>query len=921
MYAHAEPKPVQTTNSVRVPQRQTADVPTAQTKLEGALNSSARVQSQLHLSDALNQSPRAAVQAKLIQLMSSPAPFGRMSDGQGLSDEEELIQSKSAVQRQEMDEDDLLQQMPVQREGLDEDELAQMKSTTAQREDLDEDELAQMKAATAQREGMDEDELAQMKSITAQREDMDEDELAQMKSAAQRQEMDDEELTQMKSTTAQRQDAPEEDELLQQMPVQRRANTTGMPDQLKSGIEGLSGMSMDGVQVHYNSSKPASLQAHAYTQGSDIHVAPGQEQHLPHEAWHVVQQAQGRVQPTMQLQGTAVNDDPGLEDEADVMGAKALQLKAASPAATRASLMRGVAQRLVLPLDDVAALKHDNPKPTKEELESSQIISTAVERRTGATHENVVRPWNTRNRLLLNWGPLDNIGNEDIRIFGHGAHAPNSDIALQVGGYTPSQLVALLKDLGLKSTYAGQIYLSGCLTAGGDKLGYLGAFYDLLKAYAPAVRVRGNLGNAITLENGKQAIFKTSQDRDLYKTLQDRTTELAKTFDEQTQAFKMMGLATTQTELAAKQALKDNLLKRQNEIVDLYDQLRDIFYATEDQGDLTVELPDAKLPAFDQSGFDLFQSPSVISDATPNVSISELLKKAEALDTTTSFSFPKKKEKKLFQFRAADRGAKALPRNSAMLRVAQRVIVTIHDMGADEASKDIQYNTMHNLRTAKKDNVVDTFINLDDNRLGKIGANETLYVVGHGSSNTISGKSPSQLLTELEDFGLTNAFKGLIDLTSCYSGEYVAAFTQALRQKDYENDVKGYAGLVHVTPQGDFEVVPKGNDKPLLGVQLPGSATVFLDVMNSAKVAYRKEKAALDDKLQKAPSDPAILLQLERLDSNYNGIVAKLNAMFEPSAEHEVFSSPEARKRHSKQIDKRTQTPTTIEEAIEFGHL
>ena len=62
-----------------------------------------------------------------------------------------------------------------------------------------------------------------------------------------------------------------------------------------------------------------------YAQGTDIHVAPGQERHLPHEAWHVVQQAQGRVTPTTQLeQGTPVNDDDTLEREADVMGAKAL---------------------------------------------------------------------------------------------------------------------------------------------------------------------------------------------------------------------------------------------------------------------------------------------------------------------------------------------------------------------------------------------------------------------------------------------------------------------------------------------------------------------------------------------------------------------------------------------------------------------
>lgn len=103
-----------------------------------------------------------------------------------------------------------------------------------------------------------------------------------------------------------------------------KPNNTGLPDNLKSGIESLSGMSMDHVKVHYNSSQPAQLNAHAYAQGSEIHVAPGQEQHVPHEAWHVVQQAQGRVKPTMQMKmGVSVNDDVGLETEADVMGAKA----------------------------------------------------------------------------------------------------------------------------------------------------------------------------------------------------------------------------------------------------------------------------------------------------------------------------------------------------------------------------------------------------------------------------------------------------------------------------------------------------------------------------------------------------------------------------------------------------------------------
>src|SRR3954454_23494838 len=76
-------------------------------------------------------------------------------------------------------------------------------------------------------------------------------------------------------------------------------NRTGLPDALKSGIEALAGLSLDDVRVRFNSSHPAQLQALAYTQGNQIHVAPGQARHLPHEAWHVVQQRQGRVRATM----------------------------------------------------------------------------------------------------------------------------------------------------------------------------------------------------------------------------------------------------------------------------------------------------------------------------------------------------------------------------------------------------------------------------------------------------------------------------------------------------------------------------------------------------------------------------------------------------------------------------------------------
>ncbi|MEM9639200.1 MAG: DUF4157 domain-containing protein [Pseudomonadota bacterium] len=98
----------------------------------------------------------------------------------------------------------------------------------------------------------------------------------------------------------------------------------GLPADLRTGMEQLSGTDMSAVKVHYNSSRPASVNAHAYAQGSDIHLAPGQERHLPHEAWHTVQQAQGRVRPTHEVQGVAINDDAALEQEADQMGARAV---------------------------------------------------------------------------------------------------------------------------------------------------------------------------------------------------------------------------------------------------------------------------------------------------------------------------------------------------------------------------------------------------------------------------------------------------------------------------------------------------------------------------------------------------------------------------------------------------------------------
>ena len=180
---------------------------------------------------------------------------------------------------------------------------------------------------------VEDEELLQGKFKTLQRQE--DEELMQGKfESVQRQAPDEEEMMQGKFSSAQRIEA--EEELLQgkfSQSLQREQenasvpNQTGMPDNLKSGIESLAGMDVSGVRVHYNSSKPAQLNALAYAQGTDIHLGSGQEKHLPHEVWHTVQQRQGRVQPTTQIGGEVINVDAALEYEADVMGEKAARYK------------------------------------------------------------------------------------------------------------------------------------------------------------------------------------------------------------------------------------------------------------------------------------------------------------------------------------------------------------------------------------------------------------------------------------------------------------------------------------------------------------------------------------------------------------------------------------------------------------------
>ncbi|WP_218163205.1 DUF4157 domain-containing protein [Paenibacillus sp. BC26] len=108
-----------------------------------------------------------------------------------------------------------------------------------------------------------------------------------------------------------------------------------LPASLQQKMEAALQTNMSDVRVHENSSSAREVGALAYTQGSDVHFAPGQYQPdtqegqelIGHELQHVVQQRKGRIEPTLSVAGMPVNDDPALEQEADEMGKKAASQK------------------------------------------------------------------------------------------------------------------------------------------------------------------------------------------------------------------------------------------------------------------------------------------------------------------------------------------------------------------------------------------------------------------------------------------------------------------------------------------------------------------------------------------------------------------------------------------------------------------
>jgi hypothetical protein len=275
-----------------------------------------------------------------------------------------------------------------------------------------------------------------------------------------------------------------------------KPNNTGLPDNLKSGIENLSGMSMDHVKVHYNSDKPAQLQAYAYAQGSEIHVAPGQEQHVPHEAWHVVQQAQGRVKPTVQMKGDVpLNDAAGLEAEADVMGVKALQtmtnIQPTKPTSQVGRISGSVQRKIKFSdsdvLENIIALNQYLARDEENEEHAPRLTDT----------EQSVAKWLLRDSTTHDFGTLaafqflvenrnkaaDKLANRFGIVHSSGREFAGKDETTRFMVQTP-QMRGDMHDVRAAMAVDSELQLIFCMT-GGDRIpdaGEILSFYSGLEA-------------------------------------------------------------------------------------------------------------------------------------------------------------------------------------------------------------------------------------------------------------------------------------------------------------------------------------------------------------------------------------------------------------------------------------------------------
>ncbi len=211
-------------------------------------------------------------------------------------------------------------------------------------------------------------------------------------------------------------------------------------ESVQSEVGSAFGADFSNVNIHEISRKATDVGALAYTQGEDVHFAPGQFQPesksgkelIGHEFAHVQQQRQGSVQATTEVNGVGVNDDAGLEHSADVAGAQFANNSAVASLGAAAAGAAGGGGGAVQAKED--PLKVDQGQVTfdAEGHDSGRFFSRVCHWPGGASGVTIGRGYDLGHRT------------------GKGVLAH-----LKSAGITGSQASLLAKGAGLKGSSAG----------------------------------------------------------------------------------------------------------------------------------------------------------------------------------------------------------------------------------------------------------------------------------------------------------------------------------------------------------------------------------------------------------------------------------------------------------------------------------
>lgn len=292
----------------------------------------------------------------------------------------------------------------------------------------------------------------------------------------------------------------------------KQKNMNRLPSNLQVGIESLSGISTDDITVHYNSVEPSKVQALAYTEGTEIYLAPGQEKHLSHEAWHVVQQKQGRVRPTTQVRGVAVNDNPHLEREADVMGeqskrvgyfSKSKAIKVGNTVNQRENSL----QRKTSSLPVVQRMLGMNSKGINKEIKSLTSDPLNIPKLTEAYTfmQHISWAHNIVGGQLFDMSDpkFNNIGkSENLILVAHGLEG-------QSGPYNGATIAGFLADkkTGVPLDWEGNVYITSCYSGAGASPLVKQVAESLTVLGRDKITVTGYAGTTVTHKEFDEVIF------------------------------------------------------------------------------------------------------------------------------------------------------------------------------------------------------------------------------------------------------------------------------------------------------------------------------------------------------------------------------------------------------------------------------